>query len=234
MNDGIQVQGSSPPAAGSEAAQQGGLLFTWNTGSGDSARVHVVHVEPAGLSWLVNIGDKNVCTKLLDAINANPAETAKAIAEAKKGRRVSREELEKVTYSKSLKQLTFVDRAGKNHHIPTGNEGQQEAIYAAVGEKLRGAAGKEDVDTWSAIKNPLGGLAITLVFGALAVFLAADSEPNKEFTGRRRGMAQLLNKIGYSVGPMWMSVIVAGIAMIFVVPMIRRLMSRPTRDVLSF
>lgn len=232
MNDGIQARGPSQPAVAPQ--QQGGLLFTWNTGSGDSARVHVVHVDSSGLSWLVNIGDKDVCTLLLNAIAANPAETAKAIAEAKKGRRVSRDELDKVTYSKSLKQLTFVDRAGKNHHIPAGNEGQQEAIYAAVGEKLRGTAGEEDVDVWSAIKTPLGGLALTAVFGAMAIFLAADSEPNKEFTGRRRGMAQLLNKIGYTVGPMWMSVIAAGIAMIFIVPMIRRLMSRPKRDFLSF
>jgi peptidoglycan/LPS O-acetylase OafA/YrhL len=66
------------------------------------------------------------------------------------------------------------------------------------------------------------------------IWFTTICEPNYEATGRRAGMKNLLNWVGYSIGPFWMSVAVGSLAAIVLASMVYQLVKRPIRQVLEY
>lgn len=209
-------------------------LVLWTTSNGDSNVSHLVHVDSTCIAWITNIGKKKVMENLLGQISARPTETAAIISAESKGICLPRERLSRVTYCESLNQLSLFDEAGKKSKIPDGKEQEQRRIFEGVRQHMGGNASEEEADAWSVMQTPLFALAVTAVIGGFLIFLAANSDPNYEATGRRSGMKQLINWVGYTVGPTWMSVIVGAIALCIFAFMVFLLVKRPIREVLAF
>lgn len=231
MNDSYDVGRSSPSASDSKDP---GTFVSWTEGIGDDKKSHVVHVDPDGLTWALGLKKPEEFGQIVGESKARPTEASALIEAHSRGRHVPREELDRVTFAESLNQLTVVDTAGKKQHIASGSEGEQSEIFDAVNQYLGGSASEEDADVWSVTKGPLLGLALVGGIGGLMIFLAAESDPNYEATGRRSGMKQLINWLGYTVGPTWTTVLVAAIGLPILATMVFRLVRRPQRQVLSF
>lgn len=216
------------------SADNDSSLVLWSTSSGDSSVSHLVHVDATGIAWLVNIKKPKILENLLGQISVRPAETAAIISAESKGKFLSRENLSRVTYAEALNQLAIFDEEGKKHKIPDGKEGEQRRIFEGVQNFLGGTASEEEADAWSVMQGPLFALGVTAAIGAFLIFVATDADPNKEFSGRRRGMKQLFNWLGYTIGPTWMSVIVGAVALGIFSYMMFLLVKRPLREVLAF
>jgi hypothetical protein len=209
-------------------------LVAWTASTGDATKSHVVHVDPAGMAWALNLTEPHEFGQLVGMATARPAEAAALIEAHERGHRLPRERLARVAYAEQLNQLTVVDRAGKKQRIEYGKEGEQGKIFAAVGRHLGGTAREEDADAWSVMQVPLLALAVTSVIGGFMIWFCYISDPNAEMTGRRQGMKTLLNWLGYTIGPTWMSIAVGVIAALILAFMIFLLVKRPKRQVLEF
>lgn len=227
---------ASSPSASAPAAppDTAGTLVAWTYHDGDAEKSHVVHVDRAGLAWLLKLKQPEVFGRLVGEATRQPAEAAATIAAQKGGRRLPREELACVKYAEQLNQLTVIDKTGRKQHMPEGKGGEQKKIFEAVGRHLGGAAREEDADAWSVMKVPLFALSVVAVIGGFFIWFTTISDPNAEITGRRAGMKRLLNWLGYTVGPVWSSVIVGTIAALILGFMIFLLVKRPRRQVLEF
>lgn len=209
-------------------------LVLWSTGSGNNTVSHLVHIDATCIAWLLNIKKTKILENLLGQMSVRPTERAAIISAESKGKCLSREKLARVTYSETLKQLSIFDEEGKQQKILDGKENEQRRIFEGVRDHLGGNASEEEADAWSVMQSPLFALAVTAAIGGFLIFLAANSDPNYEATGRRSGMKQLVNWLGYTIGPTWMSVIVGAIAMGIFSFMLYLLVKRPLREVLSF
>lgn len=195
-----------------------GTLVAWTASTGDSTKSHVVHVDGAGLTWALNLKQPEAVGQLVGQASARPAEASPIIQSHKNGRRLPRELLARVTYSKDLNQLTVIDNTGKKQQIAYGKDGEQAQVFEAVHQHLGGTPSEEDADAWSVMKVPLFALGVVAVIGGFLIYLASVSDPNYEATGRRSGMKQLINWLGDTIGPTWMSIIVGAVALYAVNP----------------
>lgn len=114
-----------------------------------------------------------------------------------------------------------------------GKEGEQRQIFEAVATHLGGERSEEDADAWSVMKVPLFAFAVVALIGGFFIWFAAISEPEAEITGRRRGMGEFLNWLGYTIGPVWVSLIVGGLALLILALMTFLLIKRPKRQVIE-
>jgi len=234
MADTHELVEPSPLVAGSAASSTPGTLVAWTASSGDATKSHLVHVAPTGLACALNLKEQDVFGRIVGEATARPADAAELVGASASGFRVSREQLARVAYTEQLNQLIVSETGGKKHKIPHGNKGEQKKVFDAVSQHLGGTASEEEADAWSVMQTPLFSLAVTAVIGGFFIFLAANSDPNYQATGRRSGMKQLLNWLGYTIGPVWMSVIVGSIAALILAFMIFLLVKRPKRLVLTF
>lgn len=224
----------SDELSASDSSNENGTLVAWTASTGDSVKSHVVHIDATGISCSLNIKKPETFEQLLATLADQPDEAATIIGAESKAACLPRERLARVTFAPDLNQLSLFDAEGKKQKIPDGKEGEQRQVYEAVQQHLGGTHSQEDADAWSVMQGPLFALAVTAVIGGFLIFLAADADPNYEPTGRRSGMKRLINWLGYTIGPTWMSVIVGTIALAIFSFMVFLLVKRPQRDVLSF
>src|SRR5262245_13915373 len=222
---------ASRPAASPDG---GGTLVAWTASTGDSTKSHVVHVDPTGLAWALGLKQPEEFGRLVGAATQQPAEAAALVAAHQGGQSLPRERLVRIAYTEQLNQLTVVDKAGRRQHIAYGKDGELGKIFEAVRRHLGGTAREEDADAWSVMKGPLFALAVTAVIGGFLVGSASIAEPDAEITGRRAGMKQLINWLGYAIGPTWMSIAVGALALLISSFMVYLLVKRPKRQVLEF
>jgi len=142
------------------------------------------------------------------------------------------EEIAKTTYSDKLNQLTLIDQNEKKTKIPKGEE--QATVFAAIKHHLGGTESEEEADTWAIVQKPLITLAMTGLIGGFCIWFTTMCEPGYEATGRRSGMKNLMNWLGYTIGPGWASVIVGGIVLIVLALMISQLVKRPIVQILEY
>ncbi|QDV18942.1 hypothetical protein Pan153_36030 [Gimesia panareensis] len=209
-------------------------VMVWSSSSGESKLLHAMQIDETGIAWLLNISKPKILEELIGRINENPDQATSIISAESKGKFLPREQLARVSYTEGLSQLLIIDTDGKKHKVTDGEEGEQRQIFEAVRQHLGGDAGEEEADAWSVMQGPLLGLVITAAAGGFMVFLATEADPSKEFTGRRRGMKQLLNWLGYTIGPTWMGVIAGTIFLGIFAYMIMQLVKRPVREFLAF
>lgn len=234
MSDVQSRDESARPVSKSPTSDNAGTLVAWTFNSGDATKSHIVHIDGTGLAWVLGIKKPEEFGRLVGEMTKQPAEAATLIEGQKGGRLLPREQLARVAYTEQLNQLTIVDIADKKQHIPDGKEGEQGQIFEAVQQHLGGTPREEDADAWSVMKSPLFALAVVAAIGGFMIWFASISDPNAEISGRRSGMKRLLNWLGYTIGPTWMSVIVGVIALFIIVFMVSLLIKRPQRQVLEF
>ena len=235
MADAHEFGESVRPEADSATSQgDNGTLVAWTADSGSGEKSHVVHVGHAGVTWALAIKKTDEFAQLVASATAQPGEAATLIEGHRKGHHVSGEQLAGVTYTKDLNQLTIIDSAGKKQGIAYGKDNEQGRIFEAVGQHLGGTAREEEADAWSIMKGPMFALTMVGLIGGLFIYVAATADPDYVASGRRSGMKQLINWLGYTVGPTWTSVIVGGIALLIFAFMVFLLIKRPKRQVLDF
>ena len=93
---------------------------------------------------------------------------------------------------------------------------------------------EEEADAWSVMQTPLFVLAVITVIGGFFIWFTSICEPDYEASGRRAGLKTLLNWLGYTIGPIWMSVAVGSLASIVLGLMVFQLIKRPIRQVLEY
>ncbi|QGQ26366.1 hypothetical protein F1728_28450 [Gimesia benthica] len=236
MNDELTPEALVPSESATDVtgSEHDPTVMVWSTSSGDSTLLHVMQIDPTGIAWLLDIKKPKVLEELVGRINAQPDEATAIIAAESKGTFLPRAELSRVTYTEGLQQLTIIDQAGKKQKITEGNEGEHRQIFEAVRHHLGGTAGEEEADAWSVMQGPLLGLVLTAAIGGFMIFLSTEADPSREFSGRRSGMKKLLNWLGYTIGPTWMSIIVGGIFLVIFASMMHSLIKRPLREFLAF
>ena len=231
MSDARDLDESSRPATPPDEA---GTVVAWTASTGDSTKSHVVHIDPTGLAWALGLKQPEAFGQLVGVVTSRPAEAAALVAAHPGGRRLPREQLARVAHTPQLNQLTVVDTAGKRQDIAYGKGGEQGKVFEAVRRHLGGTAREEDADAWSVMKVPLFALVVVAVIGGFFIWLAASADPDAEITGRRAGMKKLINWLGTTVGPTWMSVLVGAVALLILSFMVYLLVKRPRRQVLDF
>ena len=228
---------TEPPAAVPSSAAvpaEGGRCVSWTEGIGDDAKSHVVHVDQTGLAWAVKLKSSEEFHKLTAGAEAKPTEAAALIERHPAGKRLPRERIVRVTYCKEINQLTVLDDAGKKQSFAAGGKDAQGRIFEAVGRHLGGTASEEDADAWSVMQTPVFTLAVIGVIGGFFIWMTTISDPTYEATGRKAGMKQLINWLGYTIGPFWMTAAVLALAAVPALIMLYQLVKRPKRQVLTF
>lgn len=215
-----------------EAGTPGTLVFWEDFYIGDDKGYHLVHVSPMGIILVAGIKDAAAWKSLADAASASPQVAAAILSQAPRSVYFAREEIAKVTYARELSQLTLFDRRQKKTNFPKG-KGQAD-VFAAIQQHLGGEASHEEADAWSVVKGWLFGLLVFGGIGGFMIYFTTICDPNHVATGRKRGMENLLNQLGYAVGPLWMSVAVGSFLTFILVLMVRQLIKRPTRQVLAY
>ena len=209
-----------------------GTLVSWNHGLGDDKKYHIAHVSPAGVTLVCKLKDHAQWEALVAAAQRSPNDAAAMLQQLPAAVHLAPGEISRVTYAKLLWQLTIFDRNGKKTNVPDGKE--QAQVFAALSQHLGGAASEEEADAWSVMKAPLFILAVIGVIGGFFIWFTTICEPDYEATGRRQGMKVFLNWLGYTIGPVWMSVAVGSLAALVLGMMIYQLIKRPIRQVLTY
>jgi hypothetical protein len=214
------------PATGS------GTLVSWGEGIGDERRYHVAHVSSAGVTLVLKFREHAEWEKLVAAATGSPNEAGAMLRQSPGAVHFAPEDLSKATYAQQLNQLWLYNRQQQRTKVPEGKE--QADIFAAIQQHLGGSKREEEADAWSVMQSPLFVLAVIGVIGGFFIWFTTICEPNYEATGRRSGMKQLMNTVGYAIGPVWMSVIVGTLAAMPLGMMIYQLIKRPIRQVLEY
>uniref|UniRef100_A0A7C2P2Q2 Uncharacterized protein n=1 Tax=Schlesneria paludicola TaxID=360056 RepID=A0A7C2P2Q2_9PLAN len=209
-----------------------GTLVSWECGIGDDRKYHVAHVSPQGVTLVCKVADYKKHVEMVAAARNAPGEAAALLQQQPKAVHLEPGQLARVTYTKDLNQLCLFDRNQKKTSLPEGNE--QADVFAAIRQHLGRAAREEEADAWSVMQGPLFILAVVGVIGGFFIWFTTICEPGYEATGRRAGMKQLLNWLGYSSGPVWMSVAVGSLAALVLAMMSYQLITRPLRQVLEY
>jgi hypothetical protein len=216
----------------SNSADAPGNLVTWEEGIGDDKKYHIAHVSPAGITLVLKQKDHAKWQAVVAAAGSAPSQAAAILQQLPNAVHFAPVEISKATYTEQLNQLALFDRAGKKIKVPEG-KGQAQ-VFAAIRQHLGGAASEEEADAWSVMQSPLFILAVIGVIGGFFIWFTTICEPDYEATGRRAGMKTLLNWLGYTIGPVWMSVIVGSLAALVLGMMIFLLIKRPIRQVLTY
>lgn len=209
-----------------------GTLVTWEEGIGDERRYHIAHVSTAGITLLLKSKDYQKWQEAVAAAKASPNNAAAFLQRQPHSVQLDRSEIAKVTYAKDLNQFILFPLNQKKIKLPMGKE--QADIFAAVKQHLGGSERQEEADAWSVMQSPLFVVAVIGVIGGFFIWFTTICEPNYEATGRRAGMKQLMNSVGYAIGPFWMSIIVGALAAMPLALMTYQLIKRPVRQILDF
>ncbi|QDT51303.1 hypothetical protein Pan258_53920 [Symmachiella dynata] len=224
---------TSSPATDAELQGDAGTLIPWTVSNSDGSKSHIVHVDSEGITWALGMKKPEAFGQLVGRLAAQPDQSAALIGEQKGGQHLSRNDIDRVTFAEDLKQLVVIDKAGKKQKIAKGDDDEQKQVFEAVGQHLGGKASEEEADAWSIIQGPLVTLAIFAAIGGFFIYFTTISDPNYEATGRRSGMKQLMNWLGYTIGPTWASVIVGALVLLIISLTVVQLVKRPTRKVLE-
>jgi hypothetical protein len=210
-----------------------GTLISWTVSNSDGSKSHIVHVDSEGITWALGMKKPEAFGQLVGRLAAQPDQSAALIREQKGGQHLSRNDIARVSYVEDLKQLVITDKAGKKQKIAKGDKDEQKQVFEAVGQHLGGKVSEEEADAWSVIQGPLATLAFFAAIGGFFIYFTTISDPNYEATGRRSGMKQLMNWLGYTIGPTWASVIVGALVLLIISLTVFQLVKRPTRKVLD-
>ncbi|WP_166827290.1 hypothetical protein [Thalassoroseus pseudoceratinae] len=209
-----------------------GTFVSWEEGIGDDKKYHMAYVSPAGITLVRKMKDYKEWQKIVVAAESSPNEAADLLQSQPKALHLPAGEISKATYAEELRQLSLYDQSQQKIKVPEGKE--QALIFEAIKEHLGGTESEEEADAWSVMQSPLFVLAVIAVIGGFGIWFTTICEPEYEATGRRSGMKQLLNTIGYKIGPVWSSVVVGGVAALVLFSMIYQLIKRPIRQVLTY
>lgn len=209
-----------------------GTLVSWEEGIGDDKKYHIAHVSPEGITLVRKMKDYKQWVQVVAAATNSPQEAAAMLQQLPKALHLAPSDISKATYAKDLKQLTLFDRNQQKIKVPEGKE--QEQVFAAIKQYFGGKESEEEADAWSVMQGPLFTIAVIAVIGGFFIFFTTICDPNYEASGRRAGMKQLLNWVGYTVGPVWSSVAVGSLAGLVLLLMIFQLIKRPIRQVLEY
>jgi hypothetical protein len=208
-----------------------GTLVSWEEGIGDDKKYHLAHVSPEGITLVRKMDYKQWC-EVVAAAKTSPNEAAAILRQLPKAMHFQPGQISKATYAKDLNQLALYDREQKKTKVPEGKE--QAEVFAAIKQHLGGAEREEEADAWSVMQSPLFILAVIAVIGGFLIWFTTICDPTYEAIGRRSGMKNLLNWVGYSIGPMWMSIAVGSLAALVLAMMAYQLIKRPIRQVLEY
>lgn len=240
VNKETDTPGTSPKIASKEKAppktlaDRFGKLISWTDGDdADTRRYHMVHVSPDGIILAAKIRSDEFSRFGLEA-NVKPASVPKILQQSSKAIQIPLSQLAKATFVEHLKQLELFDVNRKKTKVPSGEEQEQAEVFAAIKQHCGGHESEDAAGAWSVIKSQLGNLIVIAILGGLAMMIATTSSAHYHATGRRAGMKKLLNWVGYSIGPFWMSVIVGGVAAFAIGRLLLLLLNRPKRRVLEF
>ena len=209
-----------------------GTLVSWEEGIGDDKKFHIAHVSPEGITLVRKMKDYQKWCEAVAAARSSPNEVVGILQQLPKAVSFDPGALSKVAYAGQLNQLTLFDRNQQKTKVPEG-KGQAE-VFAAIKQHLGGTPREEEADAWSVMQSPLFILAVIGVIGGFFIWFTTICEPGYEASGRRAGMKQLLNSIGYTIGPVWMSVAVGSLAALVLGMMFYQLVKRPIRQVLEY
>ena len=209
-----------------------GTLVSWEEGIGDDKRYHIAHVSPEGITLVRKITDYKKWVDAVAAAKASPSQAAAMLQSLPKAVHLEASAISKAAYAKDLNQLTLFDRNQQKTKVPEGKE--QAEVFAAIKQHLGGAEREEEADAWSVMQSPLFILAVIGVIGGFFIWFTTICDPDYVATGRRAGMSQLLNWLGYTIGPFWMSMAVGSLAALVLAMMIYQLIKRPIRQVLEY
>lgn len=209
-----------------------GTLVSWSEGIGNDRKYHLAHVSRAGITLVLKLKDESKWQEVISTVNELPIDAATMLRKIPRAIHLAADELSRATYARQLNQLYLFTRDGSKTSVPEGKE--QAEIFEAIGQTLGGTASQEEADAWSVMQSPLFVLAVIGVIGGFLIWFTTISEPDYEASGRRQGMKNLLNWLGYTIGPVWMSVIVGSLAALVLALMIAQLIKRPIRQVLTF
>lgn len=219
-------------AQATTAAAAPGTLASWEEGIGDDKKYHIAHVSPAGITLILKMKDYAKYVEVVAAANSSPNQAPAILQQVPKAVHLAPTDISRVAYAEQLNQLTLLDRNQQKFKVPEG-KGQAQ-VFAAIKQHLGGNESQEEADAWSVMQTPLFVLAVIAVIGGFFIYFTTIREPDYEASGRRSGMKQLLNWLGYTIGPFWMSVAVATLAAIPLGIMIYQLVKRPIRQVLTY
>ena len=219
-------------ASVSEAAETSGTIVSWSEGIGDERRYHIAHVSPTGITLALKAKDEASWQGMVAMANASPDGAAAMLQQVPKAVFLSRSDLSKATYAQQLNQLWLYDQNQQRTKLPEGKE--QADVFAAIKQHLGGTESEEEADAWSVMQSPLFVLAVIGVIGGFFIWFTTICEPDFVATGRKAGMKQLMNTVGYKIGPVWMSVIVGLLAAMPLGLMITQLIKRPIRQILTY
>jgi hypothetical protein len=215
-----------------DSASTSGTLVTWESGIGDDKMYHIAHVSPQGITLVCKLADYKKHVEVAAAARSAPDEAATLLQQQPKAVHFAPGQLSRATYAKDLNQLYLFDQNQKKTSLPEGKE--QAEVFAAIRQHLGGAEREEEADAWSVMQGPLFILAVIGVIGGFCIWFTTICEADYEASGRRAGMKQLLNWVGYSIGPVWMSVAVGSLAVLVLGMMSYQLIKRPIRQVLEY
>ncbi len=213
-------------------ASAAGTLVSWEEGIGDDKKYHIAHVSSAGITLVLKVKDYKVWVESVAAAKTSPDEAAAMLQQLPKAVHFAPGKISRATYSKDLNQLALFDQDQHKTKVPEG-KGQAD-LFAAIQQHLGGTEGTEEADAWSVMQGPLFTLAVIAVIGGFCIWFTTISDPSYVASGRKSGMKNLLNWIGYSIGPVWMSVAVGSLAAIVLGLMSYQLIKRPIRQVLAY
>lgn len=216
----------------SEPADSEASLVSWEEGIGDDKKFHIAHVSSAGITLVLKMKDYEKWQEVVAAADTAPDDAAEMLQQLPKAMHHAPDQISRATYAAQLNQLAIFDLDGQKTKIPEGKE--QAEVFAAIRQHFGGTESEEEADAWSVMQSPLFILAVIAVIGGFFIWFTTICEPNYEASGRRSGMKNLLNWLGYTIGPVWMSVTVGSLAAIVLGMMIFQLIKRPIRQVLEF
>lgn len=209
-------------------------MVTWTASTGANTYSHIVHVDQAGLTWALDVKDSEAFDQFMGDVTKRPAKAVALLEGHPSGKRLPRKQLASVAFTEQLNLLTIVDKAGKKYHVAFGGGGVQGKVFEAIRKHLGGTLREEDADAWSIMQVPLFSLAVLAVIGGFFIWFTTLADPDAEISGRREGMQRLVNWLGYTIGPMWMSIAVGSLAFLILSFMTFLLIKRPKRQVLEF
>ncbi len=207
-------------------------IVSWEEGIGDDKKYHIAHVSADGIILVLKGKDHSQWEGVVAAAEGSPATAAELLLKMPKAMHLPAEQIAKVTFAEKLNQLVVFDCEQNRTKVPEGKE--QADIFTAIQQHLGGEETEEEADAWAVMQSPLFILAVIAVIGGFFIWFTTICEPTYEATGRRSGMKQLMNSVGYSIGPVWMSIAVGSLAALVLGMMIYNLIKRPIRQVLQY
>lgn len=213
-------------------ADDTGALVSWENGIGDDAKYHIAHITAEGITLVSNMKDYQKWFAAVAAAKKSPTDIRPILSELPKVMHFERGQISKATYAKDLSQLSLFDHQQRKTKVPEGKE--QAAVFAAIKQYLGGTESEEEADAWSVMQGPLLTLSIIGVIGGFFIWFTTICEADFQAEGRKAGMKNLLNWVGYNIGPFWMSVAVGSLAALVLLLMISQLVKRPIRQVLEY